>query len=186
MDKPQLRLRSFGAGLGIITAYIMLAGQFTDSSIIVMLADVISGLSVIAVAVLLFPFLKSGGKGVSWLYLGLKSVEGVLMIIAGTLFLFSSTSGSRDMIYNTVHLYVFIISALLLYVLVYKTRIIHRFIAVWGMLAVAFLALSAVLDLLHAKPEFLDYFLLLIITNEFFMAGWLMIKGVDSSALTKV
>jgi hypothetical protein len=185
MNKLSLRTRAVLAGVFIITAYGVLVSSMTESAIIIMIADVISGLSVIAIAVLLYPVLKAGGLILDRAYYALKFVEGALMIIAGVLVLFPGSEWFRPWIYDGIHLYVFIISALLLYILIQKTAITPRFIAYWGYAAVLALTLSTVLEWFNAKPAFIDYFLVLMITNEIFMALWLIIKGIDPAAAEK-
>ena len=185
MNSLSLRTRAILAGIFIITAYGVLGSSMTDSAIAIMIADVISGLSVIGIAVLLYPVMKAGGRILDGTYFGLKFVEGTLMIIAGILALLPEGERFRSWIYDGIHLYVFIVSALLLYILVNKTAILPRFIAYWGYAAVLALSLSTVLDWFDAKPVFIDYFLVLMITNEVVMALWLIIKGIDDKAAAK-
>jgi len=49
-------------GVLILTAYGVLVSVLTQSRIIVMIADIISGLSVIGIAVFMYPYFKSIGK----------------------------------------------------------------------------------------------------------------------------
>lgn len=183
MNSLSLRTRAILAGVFILTAYGVLVSGMTESDVAIMIADVISGLSVIGIAVLLYPVLKSGGRILDGAYLVLKIVEGALMIVAGIFALFPAGEWFRPWIYEGLHLYVFIISALLLYILIQKTAIIPRFIAYWGYSAVFALSLSTVLDWFNAKPPFIDYLLVLMITNEVFMALWLIIKGFNASEI---
>lgn len=118
MNEMSLKTRSFLAGMFIITAYGVLISEMTNSAVVIMFADVISGLSVIGIAVLLYPVLKSSGRLLCVLYLLLKLLEGGLMLGAGFLYMFENTSGFREWIYDGIHLYTFIISALFLYILV--------------------------------------------------------------------
>ncbi len=77
----------------------------------------------------------------------------------------------------------FATGAVLLYVLLYRTRLVPRFIAVWGLVAVA---LAAVFNLIGADVTTIGPAVLLIlpiIGNEFFLAGWLIVKGFDQTAL---
>jgi len=183
MNSLSLRTRAILAGVFILTAYGVIVSGMTESAVVIMIADVISGLSVIGIAVLLYPVLKAGGRILDGTYLFLKIVEGTLMIVAGILVLFPEGEWFRPWIYDGIHLYVFIISALLLYILIQKTAIIPIFIAYWGYVAVLALSLSTVLDWFNAKPTFLDYFLVLMITNEVFMSIWLIIKGFNTSEI---
>ena len=62
MNRLSLRTRAILAGVFIITAYGVLVSGMTESAVAIMIADVISGLSVIGIAVLLYPVLKTGGR----------------------------------------------------------------------------------------------------------------------------
>lgn len=166
-------------GVLILTAYLMLFGEATDSKPIVLLLEVISGLSVIGIAVLLYPLFKSYNKTLSVGYLSFKLLEGLLMITGGVLYLNNSTQHFRSDIYEYVHIYPFIIGAFLLYSLFYKSKLIPRFISIWGFIAVAFLSLITILKWFGYSNQILDYTLVLMITNEIFLAGWLIVKGFD-------
>ncbi|MEN7981936.1 MAG: DUF4386 domain-containing protein [Nanoarchaeota archaeon] len=167
-------------GALILIAYGVLVSIITQSKIPVMIADVISGFAVIGIAVLIFPFFKISNK-LRITYLSLKIVEGTLMVIGGILFLINSSM--RDWIYSGIHLYVFIVSAFIFYYLLYKSKIVPRFISVWGAIAIFSLLLITILNLINFSYPPLEFLLILIITNEVFLAIWLMIKGFNLSAI---
>ncbi|KYC53305.1 MAG: hypothetical protein AMQ74_00458 [Candidatus Methanofastidiosum methylothiophilum] len=167
-----------------MVAYGVLVSSITQSKILVMAADVISGFAVIGIAFLMYPIFKMY-KYQSLGYLLLKYVEGTLMIIGGLLFLSSSLQHFRDLIYNNVHIYTFIVGAFIFYYLLYKTRAVPRFISIWGATGIFALMLSTLLKLVGITYPVIDYLLILIITNEIFLAGWLMIKGINTSEKIK-
>jgi hypothetical protein len=171
-------------GVMILLAYGVLVSSLTQAKIPVLVADVISGLSVIGIAVLMYPLFKVFNKAVSQVYLVLRYLEGILMVIGGFVFLVSPSI--RGMIYDNIHIYVFILGALGFYYLLYLGKLIPRFISVWGFLGTATLALSTGLKLFGQSFPILDYFLVLIITNEVFLAGWLIVKGFNSSAIVSL
>lgn len=179
------KTRAILVGVFILVAYGVLVSFITQSKIIVMVFDVISGLAVIGVAVLMFPLFKSLSKSMSVSYLVSKYLEGVLMIIAGTVFLFASIQPVRDVIYNSIHLYIFIASGFLFYYLLYGSKLVPRFISIWGAAGIFALLVSTVLKLFSMQYVVIDYFLVLIITNEIFLAIWLMTKGFSESAINK-
>ena len=187
MKKPiPNKTRAILVGIFILVAYGVLASSLTQSKIIVMLADVISGLAVIGIAVLMFSLFKQSNKSLSISYLILKYAEGILMIIAGILFLSTSLQYLRDIIYNNMHIYVFIISGFMFYYLLYRTKIVPRFIAIWGALGIFALMVSTLLKLVNIHYLMMDYLLVIIITNEVFLAIWLIIKGFNKSAITSI
>jgi hypothetical protein len=165
-------------GALILIAYAVLANSITDSKIIVMFFEVISGLAVIGIAAFMFPFFKSYDKKITFLYAIGKYIEGLLMVVAGIFFLLPFTStlfGARDPIY-LIHTYIFILSAALFYYLFYKSELVPRWISVWGFIAVISLLIGNLLEIFYTSP-LLKLFYLLIILNEIFLAIWLMVKG---------
>lgn len=169
-------------GALILVAYGVLASSVTESKIIVMIFEVISGAAVISIAVLMFPFFKSFSKRLAVSYLSLKAVEGSLMIIAGILFSSILFFGARDGIY-VVHAYIFILSALIFYYLLYRSRLIPRFISIWGVIAIILLLITNLLELTGYDHPMLLYLYLPIVSNEVFLAAWLMVKGFNPSAI---
>lgn len=181
-NKISIKTRSIIVGILILVAYGVLASSLTQAKFIVMISDVISGLAVIGIAVLMFPLFKEY-KHLSLSYLLLKYVEGVLMIFGGLIFLNTSLQHFRELIYNNIHIHIFIVSAFVFYYLLYKTRSVPRFISIWGAIGIFALLVSTLLKLINIKYPVIDYLLILIITNEIFLAGWLMIKGIKKSNL---
>lgn len=177
------KTRAILVGIFILVAYGVLASTITQSKTIIMVSDIISGLAVIGIAVLIFPLFKSSNKSISVSYLVSKYLEGVLMIIAGIVFLFASTQSIRDAIYYGIHLYIFIASGFLFYYLLYKSELVPRFISIWGTAGIFALLVSTALKLFNIQYVVMDYFLVLIITNEIFLAIWLMTKGFSESAI---
>jgi hypothetical protein len=177
------KTRAIFVGIFILIAYGVLVSSLTQSKIIVMLADTISGLAVIGIAVLMFPLFKKLNKSLSRGYLILKYAEGLLMIIAGLFFLGTSLQYMRDVIYNGFHVYIFIIGSFVFYYLLYKSELIPRLISIWGTLGIFALVLSTLLKLANIQYLMIDYLLVLIITNEAFLAIWLIVRGFNLSAI---
>ena len=171
-------------GALILIAYGVLGSGIVESKIIGMLFEVISGIAVIGIAVLLFPFLKPYNKKVTQGYLLFKSVEGALMIVAGILLLFFGTLivEIRDWIY-VGHAYIFILSALMFYYLLYKSKIVPRFIPIWGIIALPFLLIVNLLEITGNSPALSTLLYLPIVSNEVFLALWLIVKGFNPSAI---
>jgi hypothetical protein len=167
-------------GILILVAYSMLASEVTDIKWVATLFDVISGLAVIGIAVIIVPFFKAFNRQLSFGYLSLKILEGVLMITAGILFLSDSHQDWRGWIYNYPQTYVFIVSAFVFYILLFKTKLVPRFISVWGLVACCALLIANTTKLLGVSYPALDALMILIVTNEVFLAIWLIVKGFNS------
>ena len=170
-------------GILILVAYSLLGANNPDAKMLGMFLEVISGIAVIGIAALMFPFLKPFGKNLSLWYFGLKGVEGILLIIAGVLFFIhhSSLLELRDQIY-LVHGYIFAIPALIFYYLLYKSKLIPRWLSVWGVVASILLVIVNLLELAGIIPM-LEILYLPIVLNEVVLAIWLMFKGFEMSEM---
>jgi len=89
----------------------------------------------------------------------------------------------REVIYENIHIYVFIISAFIFYYLLFKLEIVPKFISIWGAAGIVALLTSTLLHLANLNYPLIDYLLVLVITNEVFLAIWLMVKGFNRSAI---
>ncbi len=105
------------------------------------------------------------------------------MIAAGMFFLSDSFQGWRGWIYNYPLTYEFIISAFLFYVLLFKTKLVPRFISVWGLVACCTLLIANFAGSLGISSPVLYVLMIPIFANEVFLAIWLMIKGFNKSAI---
>lgn len=76
----------------------------------------------------------------------------------------------------------FSLGALLFYYLLYQSRLVPRFISVWGLIAVVLVFTWNFLELLGLSITAGIVFGLPIILNEIFLGIWLIVKGFDSSA----
>lgn len=170
-------------GILILLAYSMLFGAVADIKWFTTVVDVVSGLAVIGIAMLMFPLFKLSSKAVSFGYLFLKIIEGSLMIAAGIFFLISSIDGWHSWIYNYPQTYVFIASALLFYILLFKTKLVPHFISVWGLIACFTLLAANVTKSLGVNSPALDALMFPIFANEIFLAIWLIVKGFNPSAI---
>ena len=78
---------------------------------------------------------------------------------------------------------VFSLGALMLYYLLYQTRLIPRWISGWGIVA-AVASLAANLSAMFGTP--LDIVQMLMLPQEMVMAVWLIAKGFNSSAMASL
>lgn len=172
-------------GIFILVAYGVLVSGVTTSRLLVMIADVISGFAVIGIAVIMFPFFKVVNKKLSSGYLALKLLEGGFMVFGGLVFLSGPFQYLRSWVYDGIHLYVFIVSGLIFYYLLFKTKIVPRYISIWGLVAISVLLVKTLLGKVGFSSSILEIMLALIVTNEIFLAIWLMVKGFNLSGIKK-
>ncbi len=125
------------------------------------LIESVNGIAVIGIAVIMFPILKPYNKGLTLGYVVCKVVEGAILIIGGILLLSLSTTllEVRDWIYMS-HAYIFILGALIFYYLLYRSKLIPRFISVWGVIACILLLVGNLLEIMGVSPEMLIFLFL--------------------------
>ena len=173
-------------GVLILLAYSLLGSDNPDAKTLGMFLEVISGLAVIVIAILMFPLFRPYNKRASFGYIVFRSIEGGLMIIAGILFLSHSTLllEIRDGIY-VGHAYIFAVAALVFYYLLYQSKLIPRWISVWGVIAAILLILANLLEVTGIISGLMILYLPIIL-NELFLAIWLIVKGFNPTAIASL
>ncbi len=169
------------------------------------LIESINGIAVIGIAVMMYTILKRVNEGVALGYLGFRVVEGFLSILGSTkaaslieLSQAYNSSGPSPYFDTLAELILadrhwtmemltvfFLLGAFIFYLLVYRSEIMPRYVALWGMIAVVLVTVMNVLIYLGIDLGFVFLlFALPIITNEFFVAFWLIVKGVNTSKIS--
>ena len=102
------------------------------------------------------------------------------MIIAAVLFLSESVSllDIRELILVS-HAYFFIAASAILYYLIHISKLVLRFISVWGFVALLSLLIGNLLEISGIDHPMVMALYPMIMLNEIFLAFWLMIKGFD-------
>ncbi len=174
------RITAATIGLLILTAYSILGTGDPNAKLLGMSLEIISGTSVIGIALLMYPYLKPYSKKLSLGYLLIKMIEGSLAIIAGILFYIHSASllAIREIIY-LIHGYVFAIPALILYYLFYQSKLVPGWLSIWGIIASLLLIGINILELLISHIPQNEILYLPIVANEIVLAVWLIIKGFN-------
>ena len=177
--------------------------------IIGMLLEVLlNDVPVVGIGVMLFPILKKYSEGIALWYVGMRFIEAIALIV-GTISALSLITISQEYIAagavdassfqasgvlalavrswaGDVMLAVFfILGALILYSILYKSKLVPRFVSVWGLISVASLIVanvSGVPDLTQSfQPAMILYFP--IVLSELLLAIWLIVKGFNPSAI---
>ena len=170
-------------GVLMLVAYSVIGSGNPEAKILGMLLEVISGLAVIIIAVLMFPILKPYNKKVSFWYIVLRCIEGGLLVVTGILFLSHNTSLLE--IYDGIHAghgYLFAIAALIFNYLLYQSKLIPRWLSVFGVIATTLLILVNLLEVTGIVSE-LMILKFPIFLNEIVLAIWLIAKGFNPSAV---
>jgi hypothetical protein len=77
----------------------------------------------------------------------------------------------------------FLIGAACLYLSFYRTRLIPRWLSVWGFIGVVCSLASALLSFFHVDTGYGLYLEMVLAPQEIVMAVWLIVKGFNSSAI---
>jgi hypothetical protein len=193
-------------------AYLSSIAVDPNQIVIAALFVLLMGLALALVPIMLFPLLRKFnevlamgyvvfrgaletalyiGLTVSWLVLIVLSQEyvqagapaGSYFKTLGTLLL----AGHETL--NTLLIIVFSLNALMLYTVFYQSRLIPRWISIWGFIAIllhlitAFLLLFGLVE--SSDTSTLLAFNFLILIQEMVMAVWLIVKGFNPTAMAR-
>ena len=172
-----------------------------------LLLELVNAVAVLGIGILMVPILGSYNETMARGYLGFRFVEAVFCsaIVIGPLALLIlsqnpaqaaalgadviSAVGALAMAQRTgiVELLIplfFCLGAAVLYTALFQTRLLPRFIAVWGLIAVALVLAMNLLSLtIELEMSAALIFALPIILNEIAMGIWLIVKGFNATAV---
>jgi uncharacterized membrane protein len=168
------------------------------------LIDLIAAASVVALGTLLFESLKGYNRTIALLGLGLFFVEAVMLAVSrisvfsllrlsnlytkatpadhayfktlGSLLVGFSNSG------YLILQFFFNLGGIMFYFLFYQSKLVPRFLAIWGLFAMTLSLTSCVLNILDQDAGML--FAIPNVLFEPFIGIWLIIKGFNSSPVT--
>jgi uncharacterized BrkB/YihY/UPF0761 family membrane protein len=86
-----------------------------------------------------------------------------------------------------IYVIIFTVGALMLYSVLYQSRLVPRFISAWGFLAAVLLLIGSVLimlDVFAGASAVELVFSMPIAVNEMVLAVWLIVKGFHPAAIT--
>ncbi len=177
--------------------------------IIGLLIDFISIPALVLIPIVAYPLFKRFDARLALGYVGFRALEGVLFTI-GIINSFSLLSLSEQFLLGgrenaafyhaigrsiqaenewstLIYIIVFTLGAMMFYTLLYKSRLLPRFLSIWGLIAAAFMLVGAIIGLLGIVP--LSTIMAVcgapVGLNEFTIIVWLLIKGFNATALEK-
>jgi len=188
-----------GAGdhLDTIAAH---ADAFIGGAILTVLA----GVCCVLIAALLFPVLRRVNEGMALGYVGLRIMEAMTLLVTAVSVLLLVTLGRQSLaadvpagslrgaaaLVEGLHAWafplnpiVFFLGAVLLYSLLYTSRLVPRWLSLWGLLGAAAVFAFALLKLYGGGTMLLA---VPIGVQEMVLAGWLIVRGFDAAALAGV
>lgn len=160
------------------------------------LLELIEVIAVVGIVIMVFPILKKHNESIALGYVVLRTLECTMLIVAAIcpLFLITlsqeylnagapgtssfQTLGALFMVarkdWSLLPLALFYsLAALMFYYVLYQTKLIPRFISVWGFIAAIMALTTPLFGTLLGIPMGL---------NELFLGIWLIIKGFNPSA----
>jgi len=81
---------------------------------------------------------------------------------------------------------VFLIGAICLYISFYRTRLIPRWLSIWGLIGMVGYMAYALLDFFHLDTGIGFYLQMVLAPQELVMGAWLVIKGFNLDAVRKL
>lgn len=169
--------------------------------------ELTNAVAVVIIGILMFPLLYRYNKKIAVGYLGFRIIESVFCtaIVIGPLSVltiskdFVSIGQDNVVIYQSAAilakaqrtaigdlpvLIFFCLGAFVLYLFLYRTKLLPRFISAWGLIAVVAIF---IVNILNAYID-IDMIVIMslalpIILNEIFMGVWLIVKGFNRNAL---
>lgn len=187
---------------GALTSLYPNAGRVVAGTLVDHLNDV----AIIGYAVALFPVLRGFGQGAALAYAAFKLVEGVLLLVGAALFLsliplsqtyLQGAGGSAPALRAVAEVTLsqqfwagrlatvgYLVATPILNVVLYRSRLVPRFIPVWGLVGAAMLAAGIVLGVGNPTSGFEPGQLLVvpIIFWELVFATWLIVRGFNPAA----
>jgi hypothetical protein len=163
------------------------------------------GVSLVAMTVFLYPVLRKASKELAMgMVLFRGALEGIFYFLSTLTFLTFVAIGNTyiatgadsavlqtigNLLYQFENLkapvgeILFIIGGMCIYLPFYRTRLIPRWISVWGFIGMAAYLASALLGFFHMDNGIGFYLEMVLAPQEIFMAVWLIVKGFNPSAI---
>ena len=163
------------------------------------------GISLVAMTVFLYPVIRKASKELAMgMVLFRGALEGIfyfvttlniltLVAVGNEYIATGADSAVLQSIGNVLYQFenlktpvssiIFIIGATCIYLTFYRTRLIPRWLSVWGFIAVIAYMASALLKFFHLDAGYGFYLEMVMFPQEILMAVWLIVKGFNPSAI---
>lgn len=169
-----------------------------------MMIELINDVAVIGIPVMLFPIFKKYSERLALGYFGFRIVESMVLIFSKTSLLslidlsqeylsagspegsYFQTAGAAALAErfwaSQIQVVFFCLSALIFYYVLYQTKLLPRFLSLWGFFAVASLIAANLLPVPDLTEGFsiAQLLFLPIFLSEILVALWLIVKGFNS------
>lgn len=181
--------------------YLSLASANRTQLVTGALLEIANAVAYLGIGALMFPVLRHRFEGMALAYFGLRAIEFVMQVLTdlsplalvsiseefagagaqgaasfqalGALLL-AERSWAFQMISLTLGL-----GALLFYTMLFRTRLVPRWLAIWGLIGAAIVLANAGMDMYGLPPGNLGILMLL---NEVTLGIWLIVRGFNPNA----
>jgi hypothetical protein len=181
------------------------AAQDSSAKVVIgVLLELVNGAAVVGIAVLLFPLLRRRSQAMAFGYVGFRIIETALIAVAAVIpvaliqlgrtypgadggsvgALGTALLATREQLLGLGVATFFCLGAVLLYSVLYRSRLVPRYISVWGFIGVAAVfALNVIQALAGGEATGASMVLAVpVVTNEIFLGIWLMTKGFNEES----
>ena len=181
--------------------YLTLAAANKTKLVVGALLEMLNGVAYLGIAVFMFPVFKKRFESLALGYIAFRVIEFVMQTLSdlSPLAILSlseeylkagSPVGSSFEVLGSLlyaeRLWAFqmvsitlVLGAFLFYTMLYKTKLIPRFISIWGLIGAAGVIVNAIMDMLGIPIVNLGVLMLL---NELFLGVWLIVIGFNEEA----
>ncbi|MBF9015988.1 MULTISPECIES: DUF4386 domain-containing protein [unclassified Oceanispirochaeta] len=180
------------------------SSRITAASFLILLM----GISLVAMTVFLYPIFRKDSKELAaGMLLFRGALEGTYYFISTMGFLalvligneYAATGADSTALQSMGNVFyqfqsllgpvgtiIFLIGATCLYISFYRTRLIPRWLSVWGLIGVVPYMAYALLHFFHMDNGIGFYLQMVLAPQELVMGFWLIIKGFDHTAIDKL
>lgn len=186
--------------------YLLEAGPRKAMVLTGVLIDLVSVPAIILIPIVFFPILERFNFYLAEAYVVFRAIEAVFFIqnainslsiinlsqqhlasgaAASTPFTVAGGAIHADIAWTTVmYIVVFTLGALFFYTLLFRYRLVPRWLSLWGLIAAVLLLLGTIVGMYDLLPlgSMMSTFGALVALNELTLAYWLIVKGIKGKA----
>lgn len=192
------------SGLDLLDLVATNSSQITCGSFLILLM----GISLVAMTIFLYPIFRKDSKelatgmllfrgALEGTYYFVSTMGFLTLVLLGNEYVATGSDSTAlqamgnvfyqfQTLLGSVGTMMFLIGATCIYISFYRTRLIPRWLSVWGLIGVVPYMAYALLHFFHMDSGIGFYLQMVLAPQEMVMALWLIIKGFDHAAIDKL